>query len=214
MNLRSRWSVALGLLVVFVVGDVARAAEPAVTSLFDGKTLGQWKSTKFGGEGDVEVKDGAIVIGAGNSLSGIHWTGKYPKMNYELSLEAKRVNGSDFFCGLTFPVGDDSCSFICGGWGGGVVGLSSIDGSDASENETTGYEEFASDRWYKVRVRVTEGKIQAWIDDKQRVDVDTEGKRIGVRIEVDLSRPLGIATYNTTAAIKNVQIKPVDAAAE
>jgi hypothetical protein len=205
-------SVALCLLVAAVGAVMARAADAEITSLFDGKSLGQWKSTAFGGEGDVEVKDGAIVIGAGNSLSGIHWTGKLPKMNYELSLEAKRVDGSDVFCGLTFPVGDDSCSFICGGWGGGVVGLSSIDGSDASENETTGYEEFVSDRWYKIRVRVTDGKIAAWIDDKQRVDVDTEGKRIGVRIEVDLSRPLGIATYNTTAAIKNIQIKRVDGA--
>lgn len=213
MNSRWGFSVALWLCVAFVGASVANAADATATSLFDGKSLGQWKSTEFGGEGDVEIKEGAIVIGAGNSLSGIHWTGKYPRTNYELSLEAKRVNGSDFFCGLTFPVGDDSCSFICGGWGGGVVGLSSIDGSDASENETTGYEEFVSDRWYKIRVRVTDGKIAAWIDDKQRVDVDTEGKRIGVRIEVDLSRPLGIATYNTTAAIKNIQIKPVDGAA-
>ncbi len=214
MNSRFGSLVALWLLVFFSGAGLANAAEPAATSLFDGKSLGEWKSTEFGGEGDVEIKDGAIVIGAGNSLSGIHWSGKYPKTNYELSLEAKRVNGSDFFCGLTFPVGEDSCSFICGGWGGGVVGLSSIDGSDASENETTGYEEFVSDRWYKIRVRVTDGKIAAWIDDKQRVDVDTEGKRIGVRIEVDLSRPLGIATYNTTAAIRNIKVKPVDGAAK
>jgi hypothetical protein len=142
-----------------------------------------------------------------------HLDGQYPKMNYEIALEAMRVDGSDFFCGLTFPVGDDPCSFICGGWGGGVVGLSSIDGSDASENETTKYQEFESKRWYKIRVRVTDGKIEAWIDDTQKVDVDTEGKRIGVRIEVDLSRPLGIATYNTTAAVRDIKIKPVDGAA-
>jgi len=186
------------------------AAEKGATSLFDGQTLGKWEITKFGGEGDIEVKDGNLVIGAGNSLSGVNWTGEYPKMNYEISLDAMRVDGSDFFCGLTFPVGEDSCSFICGGWGGGVVGLSSLDGSDASENETTGYEEFKSGQWYKIRVRVTDGKIEAWIDDKQRVDVDTEGKRIGVRIEVDISRPLGIATYNTTAALRDIKIKSVD----
>ncbi len=207
-----RFTVALA-----VVGSVlslaicpAVCAENAATSLFDGRTLGKWEKTKFGGEGDIEVKGGTLVIGAGNSLSGVHWTGDYPKMNYEISLEAMRVDGSDFFCGLTFPVGDDSCSFICGGWGGGVVGLSSLDGSDASENETTGYEEFKNGQWYKIRVRVTDGKIEGWIDDKQRVDVDTEGKRIGVRIEVDLSRPLGIATYNTTAALRDIKIKPVD----
>ncbi len=106
----------------------------------------------------MEVADGRILMHAGNPLTGITWTGKYPKMNYEISLDAMRVDGSDFFCGLTFPVGDDPCTFIVGGWGGGVIGLSSIDGSDASENETTRYQEFESGQWHKVRVRVTKGQ--------------------------------------------------------
>jgi hypothetical protein len=209
-----------GLLVVAVVGSLSfeRAAgaekEPAWTSLFDGKTLGEWKKTAFGGEGDVEVKDGRIVIDAGNPMSGITWSGKHPTMNYELSLEAMRVNGSDFFCGLTFPVGNDPCSFICGGWGGGVVGLSSLDGSDASENETTQYQEFENGRWYKIRVRVTPGKIEAWIDDKQKVNVDTKDKRISIRIEVEASRPLGIATYSTTAAVRDIKVQQLAGAAE
>jgi hypothetical protein len=202
---------AVGCLAM-AVGPRPAAAEDAaagpttIQNLFDGRTLGQWKKTAFGGEGDVEVSDGRIVIDAGNPLSGIHWTGQHPRMNYELTLEAMRVSGSDFFCGLTFPVGNDSCSFICGGWGGGVVGLSSLDGSDASENETTKYQEFESGRWYKIRLRVTDGKIGAWIDNMQMVDVDTADKRISVRIEVDLSRPLGVATYNTAAALRNVKL--------
>ena len=44
---------------------------------------------------------------------------------------------------------------LLGGWGGGVVGISSIDTMDASENETTKYRQFVTDRWYKVRLRVT-----------------------------------------------------------
>ena len=58
-------------------------------------------------------------------MTGITWTNEVPTNNYEISLEAMRVEGSDFFCALTFPVGNDPCSFIVGGWGGGVVGLSS-----------------------------------------------------------------------------------------
>ena len=38
-------------------------------------------------------------------------------MDYELRLEAKRVEGGDFFCGLTFPVGKEYCTLILGGWG-------------------------------------------------------------------------------------------------
>ena len=70
----------------------------------------------------------------------------------------------------------------------------------------------APDAWITTKVKMA--LITSENAPAKRVDVDTEGKRIGVRIEVDLSRPLGIATYNTTAAIKNIQIKPVDGAAK
>jgi hypothetical protein len=202
---------AIVALLAAGVTLAARAADKdAAQSLFDGKTLGQWKSTAFGGEGEVEIEDGTIVLRAGSPMTGITWTGKYPKMGYEISLEANRVDGSDFFCGLTFPVGDSPCSFICGGWGGGVVGLSSIDGSDASENETTRYQEFENKRWYKIRVRVTPAKIEAWIDDKQMVDVETKDRRISIRPEVDLSRPLGISCYQTTAALRNIKLRALE----
>ena len=56
---------------------------------------------------------------------------------------------------------------------------------------------------------MTKGKIQAWIDDKQMVDVDTTDKRISVRLEVDLSRPIGIATYNTAAALREIKVREV-----
>ena len=202
------------LLAALSSGSRALAADQqaAATSLFDGKSLGDWEKTAFGGEGDVEVKNGRIVMHTGNPMTGVTWTGKYPKMNYEISLQAMRVDGSDFFCGLTFPVGDSPCSFIVGGWGGGVVGLSSLNGSDASENETTRYQEFESDRWYTIRVRVTVDKIEAWIDKRQMVDVDTEGMQISIRPEVELSRPLGVSCYMTTAALRDIKLRRLDEA--
>src|SRR4051794_11381418 len=75
-------------------------------SLFDGRTLGAWEPTLFGGEGVVHVDDGRIVLEQGNDLTGITWKGEVPAtVGYELALEAMRVSGGDFFCGLTFPVG-------------------------------------------------------------------------------------------------------------
>ena len=89
-------------------------------------------------------------------VSGVTWTKPFPKSNYEFRLEAMRVQGSDFFAGITFPVGGAHCSWINGGWGGMVVGLSSLDDMDASENDTGVSRIFESGRWYRLRLRVTE----------------------------------------------------------
>ncbi len=190
--------------------------EPGWVSLFDGKTLTGWKSTEFGGEGEVKVEDGAIVMDLGQDMTGITWTGKaaIPKMNYEIAWEGRRVDGSDFFGGLTFPVNDAYCSFIAGGWGGGVVGLSSIDGFDASENSTTKYMEFKTGQWYKMRVRVTPERIQTWIDDKQIIDQDIKDRKISIRGEVDLSKPLGFSTWNTKGALRNIRLRKLEAVTE
>jgi hypothetical protein len=186
------------------------APDPAAAwkSLFDGKTLTGWTSSDFAGRGEVKVKDGQLQLGNGY-MTGVTWTNaaELPRMNYEIQLEAMRVEGSDFFCGLTFPVGKDPCSFIVGGWGGGVVGLSSLDGQDASQNETTKYLNFENGRWFQVRVRVTPSKIEAWIDSDKMVDVSTEGKAISIRLEVESSKPLGIASWNTAAALRNIKLR-------
>jgi hypothetical protein len=179
--------------------------------LFNGKNLDGWKVTKFGGEGEVTAEDGKLTIEMGQPLSGITWKKKDPpyKIDYEIRLEAMRSKGTDFFCGLTFPFNDSHCSFICGGWGGGVTGLSSINGFDASENGTTTYQEYKNEKWYKVRVRVEAKRIQCWIDDKQVVDQEITDQKVSTRIEVDESKPLGLATYDTTAVIRNFEIRPL-----
>lgn len=183
-------------------------AQPEWTPLFDGTALGQWEQTSFGGEGPVSVRDGAIVLGMGDPLTGVTWTGAPLPAGYEIALEASRLAGSDFFCGLTFPVGTTHCSLILGGWGGTTVGLSSIDGLDASENETTREIRFEDGRWYRVRVAVTASHIRAWLDDESIVELATAGRRIGIRPEVQPSQPLGIACYRTRAGLRGIRFRP------
>ena len=136
--------------------QTAKPAEAGWQPLFDGKTLTNWQPTKFSAEGAVKVDDGRIVLETGRNMTGITWSGAaLPTTNYEISFQAMRVEGSDFFAGVTFPVDDSFCSLILGGWGGSVVGLSSINGQDASENDTSQSIEFQNGRWYTARVRVT-----------------------------------------------------------
>ena len=174
--------------------------------LFDGKTLDGWEITDFGTQGPVSVSGGKIILGMGDGCSGITWKRDFPTVDYEVTLEAMRVDGHDFFCGMTFPVGKSPCTLIVGGWGGMVVGLSSIDGMDASENETMTLKQFDNDRWYRIRLRVTAETIQAWIDNEIVVDFTIGDCFLSIRPEVELSKPFGIASWRTTAAIKNIRI--------
>lgn len=176
--------------------------------LFDGVSLDGWKVTDFAGHGAVEVKNGLLVLEMGAMLTGVNLlkTNDIPCWDYELALDAMKLAGQDFFCGLTFVVGDSCCSFIVGGWGGGLVGISSIDGNDASMNETTKYKAFEANKWYRIRVRVTRSKLEAWIGKEKMVDVELEGKRITVRPgEIEENQPFGICTYQTTGAFRNIQ---------
>lgn len=204
------WAVALAAACGLARGDEGAAADgDKPVRLFDGRTLGDWKPTEFLGRGEVRVEDGRLVIEAGEPMTGVTY-GKAPvAMNYEIALEAMRVGGNDFFCGLTFPVGEDPCSLIVGGWGGGLVGLSSLNGADASENDTSSWRKFEDGRWYRIRLRVEPGRIQAWIDDEKVVDADTTDRSISIRPEVERSRPLGIATYRTTAAIRSIEVRRI-----
>ena len=178
--------------------------------MFDGKSLAGWKVTDFDIHGPVECRSGLMVLSLGTPFTGVNWTNKFPEKNYEVTLEAMRVEGPDFFCGLTVPVRDSFCSLIVGGWGGSLVGISSLDDLDASENETTSFETFEKERWYQIRMRVTGKKIQAWIDDHKVIDVDITEKRISLRPgDIELSKPFGIATWDTAAVIREVKMRTV-----
>ena len=221
-------SIVAAVIVVLLSGFIglraedkdkkdSKVTEPKVKrelKLFNGKDLDGWKNSMFGGDGEITVADGQLILDFGNEITGVTWKDAkvLPKFNYEISLEAQRVEGSDFFCGLTFPIKDDPCSLIIGGWGGTVCGISSLDFKDASENETTSFRDFKNGQWYKIRLRVLEKRLTTWIDGKEIIDVDLTGKKIGIRSEVDPSKPLGFCSYRTRAALRNIVLKEFEPA--
>ncbi len=186
------------------------AAELKWQELFDGNSLVNWESSNFGGEGEVLVVDGKIRMAPGRPLTGIAWTGdELATTNYRVRVEAKKTQGSDFFCCLTFPVADAHCSLVVGGWAGTVVGLSSIDGNDASDNSTTLVRSFELDRWYQIEVEVADNSIRCWLDGELIVDQPRSGHAFSIRNEVERSRPLGICAFATAASIRRVAVTPI-----
>ena len=180
-------------------------------SLFDGQSLWGWRETAFAGRNEVRCQAGLLVLKMGDPFTGVNFTNDFPKMNYEIALDAMRVMGSDFFCGLTLPVGTNCCSLIVGGWGGSLVGISSLDGMDASENETSKFLGFKNGQWYRIRLRVTEKKIQAWIDEEKIIDVATLDRKITVRPgDIELSQPIGLACWQSAAAFREIKVRRLE----
>ena len=191
--------------------DKPAAEQPKWRDLLDGKSLEGWKATNFGGEGKVEVDEGTVVMEIGNDMTGITCTAEIPRDNFELALEAMRIEGGDFFASTTFPVGKGACTLVVGGWGGTIVGLSSIDGYDASENPTTKFMDFKDKRWYKVRIRVSGPRIEAWIDKEQVVSQERADHKFDTRMECEQSKPLGVCTWRTKGAVRNIRLRELSA---
>lgn len=216
-NFRKKWLVLFFLFAAAWASFRLVAAEDteAWISLFDGQTLGNWERVDEGGSGEVAVKNGAISIGMGAMSSGIRFEPsegtEFPKTDYEIEYIAQRPLGNDFFAALTFPVGDSCCTFVNGGWGGTLYGLSSIDGFDASENNTSGFFAFKNRIWYIFRVRVTGRMIRVWLDDEPIIKTFLDGRKVSTRIEMSRYQPLGFATWICEGQIKSIRYRNLTA---
>lgn len=182
-------------------------------NLFNGKDLTGWKRAEIIDNGEIKVlPNGIVECGVGRPISGIAYTNKFPTMNYELSLEAMRVEGDDFFIALTIPVEKSFCTVIIGGWGGGLCGLSSYDGGDAANNQWAQGLTLKNNQWYKLVVRVTTCVLQISLDKDlytARVEFD-DSRRLSLRFgDMEKTTPLGLATYETKAHWRNFTMTPI-----
>ena len=155
---------------------------------------------------------GILVLGRGEPFTVVSYQGKAPLLvdEYEISWEAARLEGSDFFASLTFPVGSkEKCAtFVTGGWGGWTTGISSLGHQFANENETSGSMEFSSGRWYAFTLQVNTQCLRGLIDGKEQFKVGLKGKSVDMHpSEITKSMPLGFASYSTKGAIRNVRVR-------
>src|SRR2546427_1812194 len=78
------------LPIMLAMCFLLRAEEPKAAgqakSLFDGNSLAGWKVTDFGGEGEVTVENGQIILRMGQPLTGITWkdAAAIPTDNFEI----------------------------------------------------------------------------------------------------------------------------------
>lgn len=184
-------------------------ATPLLQNNLDG-----WEPIRVGGEGEVGVKDGVLNLDMGMEVTGIRYVGDIQKLfgptldDYMITLQAQRVEGTDIFLGLTFPVGDKgSVSLVLGGWGGAVTGISNLDGLSALENGTTQDIGFKDKQWYGVKILVTKQKIECWVDTQKIVDVlRSDHTAFDTHSAVIDTKPFGLFTYGTWGACKDLKV--------
>ena len=99
-----RWVAALVVMIAMALAQSVKVqshtmSQPATKQiLFDGKTLDGWKKTDLAHAGAVKVDQGRIVLETGNAMTAITTTRRdLPRVNYELSYSAMRLEGTDFF---------------------------------------------------------------------------------------------------------------------
>lgn len=185
---------------------LSRAGEERV--LFNGRDLSGWQGIEFAGGAAPAVEKGSLIIGQGEVLSGLKYTNAVPRVNYEVEIEARKLAGNDFFIGLTVPVSTNHCTLVCGGWGGGVTGISSLNYLDASENDTTVVVNYEKDRWYKLKFRVEPKTLTFWLDGEKLIEADISERSVGMRPgEIEQCVPFGLATFQTRSEIRKVVLR-------
>jgi serine/threonine-protein kinase len=181
-------------------------------SLFDGKTLDGWRVVKganFGESPQVTPRGGLMVFERGVNDTGVSCTREIPTTGYEVSLECRPDAADSCWC-VVFPVGDSHCRLAVGGWGGSVVGLDLLDGREARDNVTTKRVQSVAGRWYKAVLRVTDKRVQAWLDGQAVVDLARNGHTFKLDWYSEALKPFGLYVIRTTAAMRNIRLRQIE----
>ena len=185
-------------------------------ALFDGKSLRGWEvpeGGEFAGHGPVYVDRGRLVLSRGQRRTGLAWTGEFPTVDYELVLELRRDEGQEF-CAMLLPFGSERGSWIIGGWAGTMSGLSRLDKRSASVNDTKLVKGYETGRWYRARLRVTEAKVEAWVDDEKTVDVSRAGRRFVQPEWLPLAQPFVLNTFRATLSARSIRLRLLESRPE
>jgi hypothetical protein len=182
--------------------------------LFAPPLVEHWKEADMLHSGGVQRETDGYTLKAGSPMTGIvfpTWEQDgLPLSGYRITYEAMRVSGRDFFGSVTFPVGslEQGVTFVLGGWGGSQVGISSIDGLDATMNSTGSIQRFEDGKWCRIRIEVTRDLLAVWLDDRPLARADISKAQLSLRSgEIDRCAPFGFATYETEGRVRNIVVE-------
>ncbi len=204
----------LFLLALVVLPACEPGAKDASMALLEPPMQAYWQSAAIPQGGTFEFKDDQLTLHPGKPMTGVKFDGwaaeKLPVTSYEIIFEARRVEGSDFFAALTFPVRKvGTCAtLVLGGWGGALVGISSIDDQDASENSTRSEQTFINGQWYRIRLQVKDEELQAWIDERLVVNTSIKGRTISLRPgDIEKCAPFGLASFRSEGQVRGLTVR-------
>jgi len=204
-------------LVMWMTGcdrAVVPVAENRRWELLSAANEGRWQQAGIPDEGAISVEKGELTVRTGLPMSGCKFAAwdeqGLPGTNYAITYEAMRVEGDDIFGMCTFPVASHAAhaTFVIGGWGGTLTGISSIDFKDASENSTRAEQRFENGTWHRVRIEVRPDDLRAWVNDRLVVNVSIKGRSVTLRPGfIDHCLPFGFATWNTVGRVRAVVVE-------
>lgn len=87
------------------------------------------------------------------------------------------------------------------------MALALVDGILGHVNPTFMRMDFQRDRWYRVRLRVTQARIEAWIDDKKVITIETAARRFTLDGRDEPLRPLGLHSWGSTTALRDIRLR-------
>lgn len=161
-----------------------------------------------GKAGLVRTDGDHVLLEPGQPLTGITWQGEFPPPPYEVKVEAKRVDGEDCFCALVFPVRGSHCLLEVGAEGGALVGLELVDGQKPQDTGVGRRMGFERGRWYRIRLRVTATRAQAWVDDEEVVDLALSGHTLSLASHWEPVKPFGVGVaVRTTGALRWLKVR-------
>ncbi len=209
-----RLALVFSSLVMLCACGPTEKTSSGEAALLQPPLLARWHPADIADNGRVWIQADNLMMFPGRPMTAAVFDGwteaKLPLTDYAISFEARRVEGRDFFAALTFPVNKiDTCAtLVLGGWGGALVGISSIDDQDASENSTRSEQAFVNGQWYKVRLEITHEDLKAWIDDRLVVNTSITGRKISLRPgDIEHCAPFGLASFGSEGQVRALKVR-------